>query len=98
MTNLDLTNTGILTAFSKESNIDGIEKYIKNQFKNCDAIDFIREYNHMNLWLGKNVISTPAMKDSTNKINALLIKKGLKPFVYHITIDGTRYDRSIYNK
>lgn len=98
MTNLDLSNSAIITGFSKNSDIKRLERYIKNQMENCDAIDFIQEFNGFNIWLGKDVISTPAMTSRTNKINALLIKKGIKPFVYNITIDGTRYNRSIYNK
>lgn len=96
MTKLDLSNTAIITGFSKEKNIKGLERFIKNQMENCDAIDFIQEFNGFNIWLGNDVISTPAITSRTNKINALLIKKGIKPFIYHITIDGTRYNRSIY--
>lgn len=96
MSNIDLSNTGIITGFSKDNDIKGLERYIKKQLENSDALDFIQEFNGFNIWLGKDVISTPAMKNSTNKINALLIKKGIKAFIYHITIDGTRYDRSIY--
>lgn len=95
--NLDLSNTGIVTEFSKKNDIKGLERFIKNQLKNCDAVDFIREFNNMNIWLGKDFISTLAMTDQPNKIQCYMIKKGFKPFVYHVTIDGTRYDRSIYN-
>ena len=98
MTNIDLSNTGIITGFSKDKDIKGLERFIKNQMENCDAVDFIMEFNEMNIWLGKDIISTLAMTSRTNKFNALLIKKGIKPFVYHVTIDGTRYNRSIYNK
>lgn len=98
MANIDLSNTGIITGFSKDNDIKGLERFIKNQMQNCDAVDFIMEFNEMNIWLGKDIISTLAMTNRTNKFNALLIKKGIKPFVYHITIDGTRYNRSIYNK
>ena len=98
MTTIDLTNTGILTNLSKTNDIDRIERFIKNQLENCDAVDFIKEYLHMNLWLGKDVISTPAISSQPNRVYCYMVKKGLKPFVYHVTIDGTRYDRSIYNK
>lgn len=98
MANIDLSNTGIITGLSKNKDIKGLERFIKNQMKNNDALDFIMEFNSMNVWLGKDVLSTPAMTSRTNKFNALLIKKGIKPFVYHVTIDGTRYNRSIYNK
>ena len=98
MMKLDLSNTAIITGFSKENKINELERFIKNQMQNCDAVDFIMEFNEMNIWLGKDIISTLAMTNRTNKFNALLIKKGIKPFVYHITIDGTRYNRSIYNK
>ena len=98
MANIDLSNSGIITGFSKDNDIKGLERFIKNQMENCDAIDFIQEFNGFNIWLGKDFISTLAMTNRTNKINALLIKKGIKPFVYNITIDGTRYNRSIYNK
>lgn len=98
MANIDLSNTGILTAFSKNNNIEGLERFIKKQLENSDALDFIKEYLHMNIWLGKDIISTPAITSQANKIQCYMVKKGLKPFVYHITIDGTRYDRSIYIK
>lgn len=98
MRKLDLSNSSIITDLAKNSDIKGLERFIRNQINGCDAVDFIQEFNTMNIWLEKNVLSTPAMTSRTNKFNALLIKKGIKPFIYHITIDGTRYDRSIYNK
>lgn len=98
MTQLDLSNTAIITGFSKENKINELERFIKKQMENSDAIDFVKEFNHMNLWLGKDVISTPAITSQPNRIQCHMIKKGLKPFIYHVTIDGTRYDRSIYNK
>ena len=96
MTQLDLSNTAIITGFSKENKINELERFIRKQMENNDALDFITEFNEMNIWLGKDILSTLAMTNRTNKFNALLIKKGIKPFIYHITIDGTRYDRSIY--
>lgn len=98
MAKLDLTNTGIITGFSKENKIKELERFIRKQMENNDSIDFIQEFNEMNIWLGKDILSTLAISNRTSKFNALLIKKGIKPFVYHVTIDGTRYNRSIYNK
>lgn len=98
MTKLDLSNSAIITGFSKDKKIKELERFIKNQLKNCDAVDFIKEYTHMNIWLGKDFISTLAISSQPSRIQCYMIKKGLKPFIYHITIDGTRYDRSIYIK
>ncbi len=96
MTKLDLSNTGILTEISKNSDINRLERFIRNQLKGSDAIEFIKEYAHMNIWLGKDIISTPAITSQPSSLHCHMIKKGFKPFIYHVTIDGTRYDRSIY--
>lgn len=96
MTKLDLSNTGIITGFSKENKIKELERFIRNQLKGCDATEFIKEYAHMNIWLGKDIISTPAITSQPSSLHCHMIKKGFKPFIYHVTIDGTRYDRSIY--
>ena len=98
MTNIDLSNTGIITGLSKNKDIEGLERFIKNQLKSCDAVDFIKEFNNMNIWLGMDFISTLAITSQPNSLHCHMVKKGFKPFIYHITIDGTRYDRSIYIK
>ena len=69
MTKLDLSNTGILTEISKNSDINRLERFIRNQLKGSDAIEFIKEYAHMNIWLGKDIISTPAITSQPSSLH-----------------------------
>lgn len=94
MTNYEMKNYDkAIMDFSKNKDIDGLEKYIFDIMKSEDGTDFARKYENMMIVLGEPILVSNAFPSS--KLKGWSIRKGIQPFYYKVKVDGVVYQRSI---